>query len=127
MGEPLLPLESAVLDLLLSRHDEGYPALRTQLATVEVTAREMTGAGFFTSLSVAPDTPKAPASVGNPLGQGAAYDEDVYADLDGMASGAGFLLWLSDGRMSRLEGYAYADQWPDEVAGFTVRWGHINR
>jgi hypothetical protein len=41
MAEPLNPLESAVLDLLLSRTDEGYAALRDQLTTVEVTSRQM--------------------------------------------------------------------------------------
>lgn len=85
MSKPLLPLEVAVLDLLLSRADEGYAALRAQLASVEVAAREMSGAGFFTTLRVGPDSPEAPASVGNPVGQGATYDEDVYAEVDGMA------------------------------------------
>jgi hypothetical protein len=127
MAEPLHPLESAVLDLLLSRTDEGYAALREQLTAVEVTARHMSAAGFFTTLSVPSSSPKAPRTVGNPLGKDSAYEDDVYADVEGMAHGAGFLLWLEDGLMSQLEGFAYADPWPDEVTGFTVRWEKLNR
>jgi hypothetical protein len=126
MAEPLNPLESAVLDLLLSRPDEGYAVLREQLTAVEVTARETSGAGFFTSLSLPSDSPKAPGTVGNPLGTGA-YEDDVYADIEGMAHGAGFLLWLEDGLMSQLEGFAYGDPWPDDVTGFAVRWEKLNR
>jgi hypothetical protein len=127
MAEPLNPLERTVLDLLLSRTDEGYAALREQMAVAEVIERRMSGAGFFTTLSVPSDSPKAPSTVGNPVGQESAYEEDVYADVDGMAHGAGFLLWLDDGQMSQLEGFAYADAWPHEVTGFTVRWEKINR
>jgi hypothetical protein len=43
------------------------------------------------------------------------------------ADGAGFLLWLDDGQISQLEGFAYADAWPGEVTGFTVRWEKVNR
>jgi hypothetical protein len=127
MADPLNPLESAVLGLLLSRTDEGYAALREQLTVVEVIGRDMSGVGFFTTLSVPSGSTKAPGIVGNPLGQGVAYAEDVYADVEGMAHGAGFLLWLDDGLISRLEGFAYADAWPDEVARFTVRWEKLNR
>lgn len=127
MSEPLNALETAVLELLLSRTDEGYAALREQLSAVEVIARDMTGAGFFTTLSVPTGRPKAPGIVGNPLGQGKAYDEGVHADVEGIAHGAGFLLWLDNGLMSRLEGFAYGDAWPDEVTGFTVRWEKVRR
>jgi hypothetical protein len=127
MAERLNPLESAVLDLLLSRTDEGYDALRQQLTTVEVTARHLGGAGFFTALSVPSGSPQAPKGVGKPVGQGSAYEEDGHAEVEGMAHGAGFLLWLDNGLMSQLEGFAYADAWPDEVTGFTVRWEKVNR
>jgi hypothetical protein len=126
MAEPLTPLESAVLDLLLSRTDEGYDVLRHQLTTVKVAARHLTGAGFFTTLSIPSGSPKGP-DVGNPLGQNRAYEEDVHAEIEGMAHGAGFLLWLHDGLMSQLEGFAYADAWPDEVTGFSARWEKISR
>jgi hypothetical protein len=127
MAEPLNPLESAVLDLLLSRTDEGYAALREQLTAVEVTARHMSGAGFFTTLTIPSCSPKAPRTVGNPLGKDSAYEEVVHADIREMAHGAGFLLWLEDGLMSELEGFAYADPWPDEVTGFTVRSEKLRR
>lgn len=127
MAELLLPLERAVLELLLSRADEGYAALREQLDAVEVTGRRLSGAGFFTTLSVPSGCPKAPETVGNPLGLGRAHEQDAYAEIDGMDHGAGFLLWLDGGLMSQLEGFAYSDAWPSEVTGFTVRWDKVNR
>jgi hypothetical protein len=65
----LNPLEQAVLDLIVSRDVEGYPALRQQLAAVEVVSRKLTGVGFFTDLTVPCGSPRAPTTVGNPVGQ----------------------------------------------------------
>lgn len=109
MTEDLAPLERAVLDLLLSRAEEGYETLRAQAATATVAHRELTGAGFYTHLSVDRTLPAAPRHVGNPLGDGRAFDNDVYADIEGLAHGAGFVLWLEDGWLSCLEGFSYAE------------------
>jgi len=125
MTERLSALERAVLDLLLSREEDGYEALREQLTTAEVIARRMTGAGFFTDLGVSQDAPRAPSSVGNPLGHGKAHEQDVFADIEGMEYGAGFVLWLEDGQISTLEGFSYADAWPEEVTAFDVRWEKV--
>src|SRR5687768_9755356 len=76
--EELAPLERAVLDLLLSRDEEGYQTLRAQAATATVAHREMTGAGFYTDLSVDRTLPTAPRQVGNPLGDGHDFAADAY-------------------------------------------------
>src|SRR3712207_475871 len=101
----LTPLELAVVEALVSRDEPGYAELREQLAACRVQSRKMTGAGFYAALDVDPDTPTAPDYVGNPLGEGRDFPDDVYADLEGLQHGAGFLLWLEDGRLETLEGF----------------------
>ena len=66
-------------------------------------------------------------SVGNPLGHGKSYETDVFAEIEGMDHGAGFVLWLEDGRITTLEGFSYADEWPEDVSAFTVRLEKVNR
>lgn len=112
--------------LLLSRDEAGYDVLREQFRTCRVTGRVMSGAGFFTNLRVDPSSTPAPAVVGNPLGHGRAFADDVIAELADVNHGAGFLLWLEAGRLSQLEGYTFADSWPAEVRDFTVRFQPIN-
>jgi hypothetical protein len=123
----LLPLERAVIEALVSREEPGYSELRQQLESCRVTSREMTGVGFYTGLEVDPSAPPAPESVGNPLGHGHSFPDDAYADVDGLEHGAGFLLWLADGRLETLEGFSYEESWPDEVKAFAVRMAPIHR
>lgn len=130
MGEPLSKLESAVLDLLMSRDQPGYDALRAQRSGCSARGREQSSAGFYTELEVSPDaSPADMGLVGNPLGQGHDFPEDVAADIEGLESGAGFLLWLKDGRLSQLEGYSYLEDDASPVwdGDFSVRWEPINR
>jgi hypothetical protein len=117
----LAPLERAVIEALVSREEPGYAELRQQLASCRARSREMTGVGFYTVLEIRPDAPPAPESVGNPLGHGRGFSDDVYADLEGLQHGVGFALWLADGRLATLEGFTYDEPWPSEVEAFAVR------
>jgi hypothetical protein len=123
----LAPLERAVIESLVSRDEPGYDELRRQLVSCRVRSREMTGVGFYTTLEVDPSAPTAPASVGNPLGQGRGFPDDVCADLEGLQHGTGFVLWLADGRLETLEGFTYDEPWPNEAEAFAVRMTPISR
>jgi hypothetical protein len=114
----LTPLEGAVIETLLSRDEPGYDDLRRQLASCHAASREMTGVGFYNALEVDPSAPSAPDSVGNPVGNGRGFPDDVYADIEGLQHGPGFVLWLVDGRLGMLEGFTYEEPWPGEVEGF---------
>jgi hypothetical protein len=114
-------LERAVLETLLSRDEPGYDELREQLTSCRVVSREMTGVGFYSTLKVDAATPPVAADVGNPLGTGHAFPDDIYAAIEGLEQGAGFVLWLDDGWLSQLEGFTYDEPWPDEIRTFTVR------
>jgi hypothetical protein len=98
--EGLSPLELAVLDAIALQVPEAADALSSQRGQVRVTARENTGAGFYTTLEVSLGTPIK--SVNSPLG-------DVGATVVGLEQGMGFLLWLRDGHVHKLEGYSYGE------------------
>ena len=118
----LTPLERAVIETLLAREEPGYDNLRAQIGSCRVTGREMTGVGFYTALEVDATASPAPPAVGNPVGQGHEFPDDVYADLDGLRHGVGFLLWLDDGRLATLEGFTYDEPWPDGVRRLACAW-----
>lgn len=96
----LSDLERAVLAAIAEQVPEHASALRAQVSSAHVAARENTGAGFYTKLAIA-DGPKmdgAPSPIG-----------DIGVDVEGMEHGLGFLLWLRDGVADTLECYSYDD------------------
>ncbi|WFU78336.1 hypothetical protein QA645_27830 [Bradyrhizobium sp. CIAT3101] len=100
MLEVLSSLEQAVLDAMALQVPELAGALDGQQPKVRVTARENTGAGFYTTLDVSQRSPIK--DVASPLG-------DVGATIAGLRHGMGFMLWLRDGQIHRLEGYSYEE------------------
>jgi len=109
----LAPLEAAVIQLQLSDDSELANALRTQWNAATVVDRQLTGVGFYTTFSVPPSIPGHSDLSRRRLG-------DVHAEIGGLEHGAGFILWIEDGRLSCLEGYSYQEAWPDQVTAFRV-------
>jgi hypothetical protein len=98
--EVLSALEQAVLDAIALQVPEVADAFAGPQVKVRVTARKNTGAGFYTTLDVSPRSPVD--GVASPVG-------NVGAAIAGLEHGMGFLLWLRDGHIHKLEGYAYED------------------
>ena len=96
----LWPIERAVLEA--TAHD--YPAfaddIRRQAETAQVSEFENSGAGFFSTLSVAPDAPLLPDK--SPL-------DGAYGTVEGIEHGMGFVVFLDRGRLSLIEGYCHGD------------------
>ena len=109
----LAEIERAVLTKLLAGEHPLLERLRKQLANCRVTRREVTGAGFYAHLDVgdAPVADEADLRLG-----------DVVAEIDQMADGAGFVLYVEDGRLSMLEGYGYDDPWPRTIGGYALKY-----
>jgi len=99
--EVLSPLEQAVLDAIALQVPELADAFAIQQGKVRVTARENTGAGFYTTLDVSHSSPMI-QGVASPLG-------DVGAAVVGLEHGMGFLLWLRNGHIHQLEGFSYGE------------------
>ncbi|MEW5869264.1 MAG: hypothetical protein AB1894_08320 [Chloroflexota bacterium] len=116
----LTPFEREVLNWLLNGDNAVLHALRQQLSCAEIVSREHTGVGFYLSIMV-PDRVEE-LDVDFPMKPNFCFG-DVEADIDFLEHGAGFLLWVENGRLSCLEGYTYGDNWPiREVERFQLRY-----
>ena len=110
----LTALEREVIATILRPNHPVFDALRAQFATCRVKDRELTGVGFFTRLLVSLEAARAPVT-GPRLTFGG-----VAADLEGVRHGAGFVLFVEDGRLDFLEGFTYDEPWPQTVGHFAV-------
>lgn len=107
--------EQAVMDKLLAGDHPAMAILRAQAATARLVSREYSGVGFFCSFEVPADAPT--------LGAGGRLTiDDVNAEVTGLTHGAGFVLFVCDGRLDMLEGFSYDEPWPDDVSGFDLTY-----
>jgi hypothetical protein len=110
----LTEFERAVITTILQPRHPVMDALRAQVESCLVTGREFTGVGFFTGLLVSADVPVAPIT------RDRLHLGEVAASLAGLDHGAGFVLWVTHGRLATLEGFSYAEPWPDRIEGWAV-------
>jgi hypothetical protein len=115
----LTPFEREAIATILRGDHPILAQLRAQAAMCEVSKRELTGVGFFTSLTVPAVVLSAPVSKRLHLGS------DVHVSMDGVPHGAGLVLFVEEGRLAVLEGYTYDDPWPDEVANYAIVKGEV--
>ena len=106
-------LEHEVLQMLLRGDDDCLAILRSQAQQASVSLREMTGIGFFTHLVVPSEVPRVPGQPKFQLG-------DVNGTAENVKDGLGFVLFITDGALSMLEGYTYDEPWPDEFRGLVL-------
>jgi hypothetical protein len=109
----LTELEQAVLTKLLMGDHPLLRQLRDQLDGCRVSLRELTGVGFYTYLDVG-DMPVL-KDINVRFG-------DVAAEIQGMAHGAGFVLYVKHGKLSLLEGYTFDDPWPTTITGYSLQY-----
>ncbi|MCL2726617.1 MAG: hypothetical protein FWD69_19530 [Polyangiaceae bacterium] len=111
--------EHAVLAKLLAGDHAVLGVLRAQAQMARLASREYTGAGFFLSFDVPPEAP-ALATKNFHFG-------DVTAAIDGLRYGAGFVVFVRNGRLDTLEGYSYEEPWPKEIRSFKLSYQHEPR
>jgi hypothetical protein len=109
----LTPLESAVLEKMLTGDEPVFEIIKQQLAASTVTKRELTGTGFFTHFVVQAQTKILPD-------KGRLMIGDVSAKIPGLEIGADFILWMEEGVISFLEGFTYDESWPTEITSFEL-------
>ena len=90
-------LELAVMRAIAAQAPEHSATINQQIDLARVATRENTGAGFFTTFHIA-DAPRLDG-LGPPVGW-------VTATVVGLSHGLGFVLWVRDGVIHQLEGYA---------------------
>jgi hypothetical protein len=101
----LLELVARLMPLLLGGPHPASAVLREQCKSARVGTVELTGVGFFVRFDVPIDAPccNPPRFTGR----------NVNIEVAGLKHGAGCVLFVEDGRLSMLEGYTYADVWPE--------------
>lgn len=105
------PMEAALLRGIADFYQN--TALSAQISQCQVTLREYSGCGFFTTLAVPPDSP-AISGLASTLGGG-----DVEAS--DLSHGAGSILFIKGGRLDFLEVFAYVDGDPATVLDFVLK------
>jgi|HubBroStandDraft_4_1064222.scaffolds.fasta_scaffold221396_2 hypothetical protein len=117
----LLPLEEAVIDMLLAGDHPSLSKLRAQLSLAEIRSRQSNGEGFFVEFEV-------PAGVERPsIQQKSLHIADVKATLPELKRGAGFILFVREGRLAMLEAYSFDEPWPEAVTTFALRYTDPSR
>src|SRR2546427_8987106 len=114
----LTPLEHDVIATLIEASHPVMDALREQLAVCRAGAREVTTAGSYTGLVVPPEIRRAPVD--------RLMLVDIHADVAGLQHGAGFILWVECGVVTRLGTFTYGDPWPgpEHVRSYTLAAMH---
>jgi len=114
MPDDLTQLERQVIATLLAPDHPVMDALRRQVDECKVTSREFTGHGFFSALAVPVGVEPAPVTRHQlHLGQ-------VFAAIEGLERVAGFVLFVREGVLDMLEGFAHGEPWPDVLGRFEI-------
>lgn len=106
----LSPLERRVLDRLLEGRHPTLVGLRAQVSHVRVTRRTSDSSGLVVELGGT-----APVAA---AGDGRTFQLlDVYGRVAGLDHDVGFILFVEEGRLARLEGQPLEGDWPDDRPG----------
>jgi hypothetical protein len=117
MDTRLDELERDLLHTLLEGDDPVLAVLRQQLESSTRQEREMSGVGFFRRFAIA-------AEVAPLKGRPSFTFGDIQAEINGLARGAGFLLFVAKGFLDFLEAYTYDEGWPACITGYRI--SHIS-
>src|SRR5258706_6924946 len=97
---PLWKIERAVLGITAQQYPGSAEALYQQITSAVVASFENSGAGFFSNLEVDPGTPEIVEK--SPL-------MGAHGEVLGIEHGMGFIVFLTHGRISMIEGYCHGD------------------
>jgi len=112
--DELSRLERDIIEKLVAGDHPVLAALRSQAAVAKVAKRVWTGVGFHTYLWLPEDMTPAPVS-SLELG-------DVHATAQALLLGAGFVMFIREGRIRHLEGFSYGEPWPDTLEDVSLQY-----
>ena len=109
MTAALYSIERAAIEAIIRQHSRLSDALIVQLGEATATNRRRTGTGFYTDLHISDHAPLVITA--SPIGK-------LFADVEGLEHGMGFLLWFANGKMKCLEGFSFEE--PTTLIEFEV-------
>lgn len=107
----LTPLEADALQAVMDAHPDYGSQIAAQLDQATIASRRKTWFGFFLNFAVSPTALLEPANF---------ELNDVYADIEGLEYGAGFLLFVRNGKIAFLEGHSHDEDWPAQIGEYEV-------
>ena len=112
----LSEFERRSLEKLLEGEHRLLGALRLQLEHCRVRSRDLTGGGIFVEL----DVDHAVSSADGPWPTSPI--RNVGCKFEHMNHPVGLMLFLHNGYLSMLEGYAYGEDWPPQGTKFELHF-----
>jgi hypothetical protein len=100
-------LERLLMVLMLQGDHPVLDVLRQQYAVATISARDFSGAGFFTSFDVPDDVPLT-----NPQNFDAG---GMLISLENLPYGADCMIFVKNGKLDFLECYTFVDPWPKRI------------
>ena len=102
-------VERAAIEAILSKPVDVMEVVRAQFAAASAVARDYTGVGFFTKISVPSSVP--------PMADSQELHDALFDGAGGWAKSEGpilFILWTNAGYLASLEGCTVRGSWPNE-------------
>ena len=91
------------------------PEYNEHLPHLLVDRRENTGAGIYVYFKYS-EKPTLFSSENRTIGQ------SVYAEIEGLEGGAGFMLYIDEGRITMLESFSHGSEaWPAHISKFEIQ------
>ena len=104
--------ERAVIEHILKKEAPDYIK---HLPYLLVDRRENTGVGIYVYFKYS-EKPPLFSSETKTIGQ------SIYADIEGLEGGAGFMLHIDEGRITMLETFTHSSEaWPDHISNFIIQ------
>jgi len=113
MDDKFEQFEMDIMNRIIAEDSSISYLLNKQYKSAIVSQRNFTGAGFFTDFEVTDKSLAIPDYLDLQLGK-------VNARIEGLAFGAGFILFIEDGLIAMLEGYTYGEPWPTPLTAYTI-------
>ena len=110
MNRKMSLLEKEIVNAILKCNKEHHmiDVLYEQYNVASVKNRTFTGEGFYTEFNIEDANEIAKLELEFQLG-------GIYAEIEGLECGAGFILYVKNGIISTLEGYSYGEHWPNDA------------
>lgn len=111
-SQGITQFEREIIEHILKKE---CPQYLKHLPLLMVDSRENTGIGYYIYFKYL-EEPFLTPSVHKTLGK------SVYAEIEGLEGGAGFMLYIDEGRITMLESFCHcAENWPDHITNFSIK------